>query len=483
MAAQGQVWSGSRSETADELNSSRVELQDLVIEFQKALKEHQEALKTALETNQPPINAGREAVVALDNIRKEIVENLQNAENGTHSPIVPQTATHLATLRSAALTSLDKSSQAAMALQNSGVVCTGSLEALDAVLRLTINGTPIDPDKALDVQNSLRAVFRELRPSTVEDDCPAQGKDGPKTKRLHDAILALADWLRDPTHRAAVADDFSYELLADAREAGTIYVETSAKRTAVLAAAKKVEDDRAATLKLAEQLQRFGTLYASQMIDDSKCWMTAGVVEVDRIRKTGFDLPWFQVQTEEYAMTVRPMFKDDIVRTLPDTVKGKYSFSRGNFGIGVDTALIYSPANDREYKAATRPFDANNDGTVAAGETAIFATETSRTDRTGKLALMLSVSPKWAHGFGAQLGFGADTDNPAGFIGLTRSLGRFARLSAGHTQQRVTRLGTDMTVGQKLVSADDLRTRERFDASWYAALAFTLSELPIFKTK
>jgi hypothetical protein len=96
---------------------------------------------------------------------------------------------------------------------------------------------------------------------------------------------------------------------------------------------------------------------------------------------------------------------------------------------------------------------------------------------------MLTVSPKWAYGFGAQFGLGTDTDNPAGFIGLIRSLGRFARISAGHTQQRVTRLGVGQILDQTLDSADDLRTRERFDASWYAALAFTISELPIFKNE
>lgn len=102
-------------------------------------------------------------------------------------------------------------------------------------------------------------------------------------------------------------------------------------------------------------------------------------------------------------------------------------------------------------------------------------------ERTGKLALMLSVSPQWARGFGAQFGLGTDTDNPAGLIGVTRSLGRFARISAGHAQQRVARLGVDQRVDRQLASADDLHTRERFDASWYAALAFTISELPMFE--
>lgn len=469
----------SEKAAKEAIRSAPRKLKPLVEKFINELAPHHNALQQVLSQEQDPIESAGELVLKVDDIRADTAEALQSAELGTHSPLKPAIVTALPTLRTDALREFNAAVTAGGALASTKPVCTASVAALDDVMRLIVDGTPVDPDEADDVRQLLRAAYRKLRPSALSEDCSAQAP----TAALHLAISDLVDWLRDPENRAAVAaDDNVDELLVQARELGSSkYMEAVVKRADLLATVKEVQEKRAATLRVATQLQQFGELYNAQVIANSNCWMSAGVVEVDRIQQPeGFKLPWYQVQTEEFAMTVRPMFEDDVVRRLPD-VKGKYTFAR-NIEFGVDTALIYTKAHDREYKAVEKAFkDENSDGLVNDADKGIYPTETSRTDRTGKLALMLTASPGWAKGFGAQLGFGVDTDNPAAYIGLTRSLGRFARISAGHTQQRVTRLGRGQSLDAKIPTADDLRTRKAFDASWYVALAFTISELPIFK--
>jgi hypothetical protein len=312
---------------------------------QRTREDHHDPLTKGLDKYGPPIEDAGKRILGVDATREDLVERLQKAELGTHSPLTSQEVVALTNLRSATLTELDAANSAARDLAKVSVVCTDSLQALDDALRLVLDGTPDDPNEADEVRTSFRSAIRKLRATALEEGCPSTSADGTATKRLHDAIDALAVWLRDPEHRAAAAaDDFVGDQLADARAASSAYLEAAGKDEGALAAVKKVREKWAATLRLAAQLQQFGKLYTDEDNDQTVCWMTHGIVEVDRIQNGPFALPWFKVQTEEFAMTVRPMFAEDVVRELPDEVKGEYTFSRGDFGIGVDTALIYTPA-------------------------------------------------------------------------------------------------------------------------------------------
>ncbi|MEO8383121.1 MAG: hypothetical protein ABI779_25920 [Acidobacteriota bacterium] len=470
-----------------EVKRRRKSLDELVADYLEQLEPIHATLKKTIEAAERPIKTARNRPLAIDTLRQKIVEGLQDAELGT-TPLGADTIKDLPTLRATATKEFADAAQAAETLGDAETPCSASITALETVLRLVVEPMPKDPDEADEVRSSLRKAFRILRPVALEEDCPT--KD-PKTRSrahtadLHDRTSDLIQWLEDPQNRAtAAADDAVATLLEDARSNSAKYVAAVDKRTRLLEAEETIEEKRAATLKVATELQRFGALFKSSEIGGLACWQTAGIVEVDRAQQNGLSLPWYEVQTEEYTMTVRPQFAEDVLRDLPNEVKGKYTFSRGNYGFDVDTALMFTHANDREYKAVSRPVneDVNEDGKINNEDTKLFVSETSRADRTGKLALMLTASPDFMRGFGVQFGLGVDTDNPAAFIGVTRSFAKFMRISAGHTQQRVTRLGTDVNLGDVLLSADDLRTRERFDASWYAAVAFTISKLPIFNT-
>lgn len=465
-----------------EMKRRRKPLNELVDNYIEALRPVNNTLKDAVDIAAEPIGAAKDRPLEIDQLRQDIVEGLQGAELGT--ALDEKIVEDLPKLRTATTDIFNASATAAGDLAKAKPVCSAPVTSLETALRLVIEPLPKDPDAADEIRNALRKALLALRPTALSEGCPAKDKDGSPaaTQPLHDALQELVTWLEDPQNQATAVDNLVNGFLEDARSASAKYVATVAKRAALLAAEDTIEEKRAATIKAATELQRFGTLFQESAIKGSTCWQTAGIVEVDRAQKNGLTLPWYEVQTEEYSVKVRPQFAEDVLRILPDEVKGKYTFSRGNYDLGVDTALIYTHAEDREFKAVTEPVDQDLDGNGKKDDTKIFVREITRTDRSGKLALMLSASPEFLRGFGVQFGLGVDTDNPAAFIGLTRSFGKFIRISAGHTQQRVTRLGTDVHLGDELKSADALRTRERFDASWYAAIAFTISKLAIFKT-
>ncbi|HEX8172264.1 MAG TPA: hypothetical protein VF824_17140 [Thermoanaerobaculia bacterium] len=439
----------------------RLELDNLVTAFLDALRPHNDTLGKAVQAAKQRVGAAKTLVGKTEANRTTIIDLLQLADLGTSGTLSPYVLTDLKNLTASTQASFAQAALDVKTLEGTDVICGDSISALDTLLRVTLLGSDADEDD----EKALAAAKRALASDSIAHDCTAADVAAPLTK--------LAQWIIANPH--AAGDVWMTESLKTARTATRNYLDAAEQRDTVLASAEKLLEKRGAALMRAAEMERFGTLYSSSEIAGSNCWLTHGVIEVQRVEKNQLaKLPWFRVQTEEFNLMLRPTFKDDLSLLRSGDVSGKYTLSRGDYGIGVDTALIYTHANDREYKglpAATK---------AAADDPAkeLFVNETSRTDRTGKLALMLNVSPRWARGFGAQVGFGMDTDNPSAFIGFSHTIGKFARISAGHTQQRVTRLANGVTLGA--TTPEEVSTRERFDASWYAALAFTISELPIF---
>lgn len=476
--------------TAEEvIKDRRATLMPLVDVFITALDHEYGPIRQNVKAAVDGIEAAKTRSVDLEAARLRVAESLQFAELGKPAVIPRAERDSFLEAPAAVRRDYDSAGVAVAVLRPVTPLCGDSLAALESALNVLLDTAPADDDEKDADDKSVRASLAKLRKSSVTADCVRAADPAPqnanRSTELSDALLALADWLRQPDNRATAVDEEVARHLDTVRAALTSYRRAFDSRKAVLEQAATVAEKRGATLKLAIQLQRFAELYAKQVVDETHCWYAQGVVEVERTQKNALDLPRFEVQTEEFHVAVRTAFKDDVVRSLPDEVSGKYTLSHGNYGLGVDTALVFTNANDREYVAVAEPVneDVNKDNVIDDKDTKFFIHEKSRTTRTGKLALMLTFAPPRLHGLGAQFGLGVDSDNPSAFLGVTWSIGKFARISAGHTQQRVTRLVGDESVGGTVRAADALSTRERFDASWYAALAFTISKLSIFSTK
>jgi hypothetical protein len=480
----GLKWPIQPRQAKELIGDARDSIAPLVDQFIAALDREYGPIRDSVNKAVPKIEQAKKRGLDLDAARLRVSDALQFAELGTPAKINQTDADLFTTAPTTVRTDFNDAVSAAAAIPAAAPLCTDSLASLNTIFNVLLDTTPADDDEKEADEKSVRAALTNLRKSAITADCIRPDQNPPDETELTKTVLALADWLRTPDNRAAAVDAEVAGVLNTARRAIVSYRRAFESRKAVLEQATALSDVRAKTLTLAIQLQQFGDLYKAQASDPQRCWYTAGVVEVERIQKNGLDLPWFEVQNEDFTVSVRTMFKDDVIRNLPDEVKGKYTLSHGNYGLGVDTALVFTHANDREYVAVEEHVneDVNDDKVIDEKDTRFFIHEKSRTARTGKLALMLTLAPPRFHGLGVQFGLGVDTDNPAAFLGATWSVGKFARISVGHTQQRVTRLVGDQFVGGTVKGADALSTRERFDTSWYAALAFTISKLSIFKT-
>jgi hypothetical protein len=115
--------------------------------------------------------------------------------------------------------------------------------------------------------------------------------------------------------------------------------------------------------------------------------------------------------------------------------------------------------------------------------------EPSSSSRAGQLALLANLRPGWAtfgrNGtYGLQFGAGTDTAKPSLFLGASVDLGRWFRIGAGQTWQRVKVLASGQEV-LKTVVADDaaIRTRDAFRGDLYLSLSISLDGIPLFDSK
>lgn len=151
--------------------------------------------------------------------------------------------------------------------------------------------------------------------------------------------------------------------------------------------------------------------------------------------------------------------------------------STTRWGLGV--GLIYTDLEENTWKAVPDPTDA----------TKKVIGKPSSNSRAGQLALLANLRPGWAtfgrNGtYGLQFGAGTDTDKPSLFLGASVDLGRWFRIGAGQTWQRVKVLSS----GQeelKTVVADDaaIRTRDAFRNDFYLSLSISLDGIPLFESK
>ncbi|HEX9983801.1 MAG TPA: hypothetical protein VGF69_11095 [Thermoanaerobaculia bacterium] len=446
-------------------------LREGVFELSEALLPETTRLKTAHIRAKNAATALGTTLRQLEALHDGTVTQLQLIESGSSSATPVQSTAEQ--LRSDIVRDFGALAVARQDLAQLSPTCVEPLSALSQALTAVRDGKPANvsgrEQRVLDEEWG--ELMKALARNTLRDTCDAA---------LVSPIDKVAIWLR--SHRpGAVPVAQVIDLIDVGRETADDYLVLSSKRGAALEAAAKLLEKRADPVRHATQLvllaERQSTAFQT---GDPICYLTSGITEIERVEGHDLRLPWSQVRTEEFTVTVIPTFKDALERRRPDETKGTYNFARfRQWKLDVDTALIYTDITDREFKAVEEKTNVDEDGD-GEKDTLFRVKETKQDTRAGQLAMMLTLTPANVAGFGAQIGFGFDTDDTPIFAGLSWKPFDFIRLSAGRSWQKVTKLGNDTPLGAALGSADALQTRESFDSDWYYAIAFTVTDLPIF---
>jgi len=164
----------------------------------------------------------------------------------------------------------------------------------------------------------------------------------------------------------------------------------------------------------------------------------------------------------------------DFVTTRSSPVEKKVDVtSTTTWGLGA--GLIYTDLEESTWKAVTDPMDS----------TRKVIGKPSTSSRAGQVALLANLHPGWAtagsFAYGLQFGAGTDTAKPSLFLGVSVDLGRWFRVGAGRTWQRVKVLQAGQTELETVVADDNaIRTRDAFRSDFYISLSISLDGIPLF---
>lgn len=142
---------------------------------------------------------------------------------------------------------------------------------------------------------------------------------------------------------------------------------------------------------------------------------------------------------------------------------------------GLGAGLIYTDLEESTWKAVTDPTDS----------TRKVIGKPSTSSRAGQVALLANLHPDWATvgsvAYGLQFGAGTDTAKPSLFFGVSVDLGRWFRVGAGRTWQRVKALSAGQTELKTVIADDDaIQTRDAFRSDFYISLSISLDGIPLF---
>lgn len=189
-------------------------------------------------------------------------------------------------------------------------------------------------------------------------------------------------------------------------------------------------------------------------------------------------LGWNKVQSHSIDIEAdSPYVKELRLSGRPkETISYKLESSAGRI-LGYGIGVVYTPLHESTWTAVTVP-----------GTTTKVIAETGRETRAGDLAAFLTYRflEHWPARRVVQpvldAGVGVTSGRPAFFLGAGLELARAARVSAGWTPQRVTRLAPGQVVNVTTVSGtDDIRTERHFDTGhWYLSVSFALDSLSLF---
>jgi hypothetical protein len=192
------------------------------------------------------------------------------------------------------------------------------------------------------------------------------------------------------------------------------------------------------------------------------------------------ELPWNKVQTQSIVIKADSPYAKEVTlaHDTQETHEYKLESATGQL-IGYSIGVVYTPLHQSTWSAVTSP-----NGTMK------MIGETKRESRAGDVAAFVTYKPLEHRPHDKALWVQPTVDFGVGlsgvtafFIGAGGEVFRVARLSAGWSPQRVTVLA-DQSVGDPVTSADDIKTKDRFDTkNWYVSFTFALDSLSLFSKK
>lgn len=357
-----------------------------------------------------------------------------------------------------------------------------------AELRLPVPPLPLDryAGRAAEVRNAIQGLRTAVSefvddPEVVAHSCTAATelvrKVNEETMTKEKALAGLAGL----ENTCPAAADAATKALRDAAKAEQ-YVADADYFAAVTKRVGEALDATSELVKSVASLANFADAYRRVNPDNDPCKLTAGILVADQPDQALLD------QTGLVTVTISDVSPLGATYSRRADASGdrKYRIShsatdRLAYGVGI----VHTAVKDPEFSPIEHPGDPTKKVVARTGEES----------RTGDLALLASYRfgrSGMALRPGIQFGVGLSDKTPL-FLGGSLDLGRYFRLGAGITGQRITALAdgyhelrrnadgsVDPTSISVIGEGDEVPTRDRLATGFYATLVVTLDGIPFF---
>jgi hypothetical protein len=217
----------------------------------------------------------------------------------------------------------------------------------------------------------------------------------------------------------------------------------------------------------------------NQQVDGARLHSWSGqLIDEIVVTRQNPELPWDKIQTHSIVIkAATPYAKDlSLTHSSEETHEFKLKSATGEI-LGYGIGVIYTPLQESTFGAV----DSSAGGKVIA--------ETKRETRAGDLAAFLNYrfmehrparEPRALEAT-ADIGVGLTSGRPAFFIGMGLQIVRAIRIGGGWAPERISVLAPDQHIGDKVSSADEIRTVSKFETkNWYVSVSFGLDALSLF---
>lgn len=365
--------------------------------------------------------------------------------------------------------------------------CVASYTAASGAISRKVRGFPTQGREAEEIafQRNLQLLDNE---NTRLDSC---------TDDEGEVLAKLRDWLEaNPPQNSPLTGD-NLSTLQGIRLTIDQYLNLVAGLEQLKAASAGLLAKTPAAGKAAQELRLLAQREA-ESIDPSEakakeavlCSLSFGVLAVSPADDPQVDP--LKIQQRSFAIKAQAPFAADVVHRRAD-LEPKFevdSEKAASFSLGF--GVLYTQQVNPVWSAVADPRVED-----PTDDTQKYIARTDEEKIAGTVALIASYIPKQKSRrvrFGFDIGAGLDDDHPTGLLGVSVSLGKFARLGVGVGWPLVDELKdgqSELSLDENgavdpanltpVGSSDDIRKREHYDETAYFSLTFSLNSLPFFE--